>query len=47
MSIKAIAARSEIKKYLDDEKARVDELQYQLQIMSEKLKEAEDERLEV
>ena len=46
LSIKAIAARSQIKNYLDDEKARVDALQQQLQMMQQKLVEAEEERLE-
>ena len=46
LSIKAIAARSQIKQYLDEEKARVDALQRQLQMMQQKLLEAEDERLE-
>ena len=46
LSMKAIAARSNIKQYLDDEKARNIEMQEQVQIMGYKIKEADAERNE-
>ena len=46
LSIKAIAARSQIKQYLDDEKAKVGHLEHQMQVQHAKLLEAESERLE-
>ena len=46
LSIKAIAARSQIKEYLDDEKAKVGQLQHQMQVQHGKLLEAESERLD-
>ena len=44
--MKAIAARSNIKEYLDQEKARNGQLQSQIQMMQEKMAEAEQDRLE-
>lgn len=46
LSMKAIAARSNIKQYLDDEKARNIAMQEQMQIMGYKIKEADAERNE-
>lgn len=44
--MKAIAARSNIKEYLDQEKARNGQLQNQIVIMQEKMAEAEQEKVE-
>ena len=46
LSIKAIAARSKIKEYLDDEKNKVNALQQQMALLQHKLIEAEQERLD-
>ena len=46
LSIKAIAARSKIKEYLDDEKNKVNALQQQMGLLQHKLIEAEQERLD-
>ena len=46
LSMKAIAARSNIKQYLDDEKNRGMALQQQIIMLENKLVEAEEERLE-
>ena len=46
LSMKAIAARSNIKQYLDDEKARNIAMEEQVQIMGYKIKEADAERNE-
>lgn len=44
--MKAIAARSNIKQYLDEEKGRNGALQQQILMIQQKLAEAEEERLE-
>lgn len=46
LSMRAIAARSNIKQYLDEEKEKNEELQGQIALMESQLKEAEEERLE-
>ena len=45
LSMKAIAARSNIKQYLDEEKARADQLTLQIQQMLLKVQDASQERL--
>ena len=47
LSMKAIAARSNIKEYLDEEKAKSDALHNQILHMQDKVKEAEEERVDM
>ncbi len=44
LSMKAIAARSNIKQYLDDEKNRNQEMQNQMELLKHNIMEAEQER---
>lgn len=46
LSLKAIAARSNIKQYLDEEKARNGTLQNQIAMIQNKLAEADEEKME-
>ena len=46
LALQAIAARQNIKSYLDEEKMKVQELQQKMEIMKQELQQAEDEKFE-